>query len=268
MNQPKLVEMSWNTMKSLFIRIGKVGSSSNDNDEVKLHKTLLVAFASIMAVLALIWGCIYFYFGEFLAGSIPMSYALISMASLAVFSRLKSYSFFRVSQLFFSLLLPFLLMICLGGYAASSAVVIWSLISPLGALVFKGRAEATKWFIAYLGLIVLGVFLEGSYHYSNNLPEKVKLTFFAMNISGFSLTAFVLMRYFVGEKNLSLTLLESRNKWIKEAFSAYISPNLVNHLLRNPSELKLGGERRECTFVFTDLVVLSHLWKNQTPLPW
>jgi len=257
--------VSSNSFKSFFFRIGQIGSDPDDNDEVKLHKTLLVAFAGIMAVLAVIWGSIYFYFGELLAGSIPMSYAIISMISLAVFWKVKSYTFFRISQLFFSLILPFLLMIALGGYAESSAVIVWSLTSPLGALVFKGREEAFRWFLAYLILILIGVFLEGTYTFANDLPDSVKITFFAMNIGGVSFTAFVLVRYFVGEKNLALTLLESRNKWIKDAFSAYVSPNLVNHLLKNPGELKLGGERRECTFVFTDLVGFTPLIEKSDP---
>ncbi len=252
-------------LNSLFNRIGQIGSNANDSQEVRLQKTLLIAFAGTMAILAALWGAIYFYFDEPLAGSIPMLYALISVVSISIFAKTKSFAFLRISQLTFSLVLPFLLMIALGGYAASSAVVMWSLTSPLGALVFKGRKEAVRWFVVYLLLLVSGIFLEGNIPFSNALPSQVVLVFFAMNIAGMSLTTFIVLRYFVGEKNLALTLLESKNQWIKDAFSAYVSPNLVDHLINNPEDLKLGGERRECTFVFTDLVGFTTLVEQSDP---
>ncbi|MFN2425407.1 MAG: CHASE2 domain-containing protein [Candidatus Binatia bacterium] len=46
---------------------------------------------------------------------------------------------------------------------------------------------------------------------------------------------------------------ESEGQWIREVFSNYLSPNLVEHLIKNPGDLRLGGERRECSFVLTDV---------------
>ncbi|SNZ00496.1 adenylate/guanylate cyclase domain-containing protein [Flagellimonas pacifica] len=264
-SQPNSQHLSFDFMTSLLTRIGNIGSSTDDSQEVRLKKTLLIAFSGTMAILSILWGAIYFYFDEFLAGSIPMTYAIVSMVSITIFSFTKNYTFLRLSQLTFSLLLPFLLMVALGGYADSSAVVMWSLTSPLGALVFKGRKEALIWFVAYIILLVIGVFLEGSYPFSNKLPDYVVVLFFAMNIAGLSLTSFVVLRYFVGEKNLALTILESKHQWIKDAFSAYVSPNLVDYLINNPEDLKLGGERRECTFIFTDLVGFTTLVEQSAP---
>jgi len=252
-------------LKSFLVHIGDIGSDPSDSEEVSLQKTLLIYFAGSMALMALLWGLLYFYFGETLAGSIPFSYALISILSLIIFNRTKSFTIFLVSQLVFSLFLPFLLMISLGGFAASGAVVMWSLTSPLGALVLKGRIEAMRWFIAFLALVIISAFLEGMYTYGNSLKEGVINGFFAMNIIGTSLTSFIIVRYFVGEKNLALTLLGKRNEWIKNVFSAYVSPNLVDHLIANASDLNLGGERRECSFIFTDLVGFTTLVEHSDP---
>ncbi len=253
------------SLKSFFSKIGTIGAHPKDNEEVRLQKTLLVAFAGSMAVMAFFWGLLYFYFDQMVSGSIPFTYSIISLISLAIFSRTKSFAIFLASQLTFSLILPFLLMISLGGFANSSAVIMWSLTSPLGALVLKGRAEALRWFLAFMGLLVVSVFLEGTYPFTNTLSESVIIAFFAMNIIGMSFTSFIIVRYFVGEKNLALTLLEGQHRWIKDAFSAYISPNLVDHLINHPDELKLGGERRECTFIFTDLVGFTTLVEQSDP---
>jgi class 3 adenylate cyclase len=53
----------------------------------------------------------------------------------------------------------------------------------------------------------------------------------------------------------SLTGREARKQrqFIQGAFSRYVSPKVVEALVRDPTQLALEGERREMTFVFTDL---------------
>lgn len=58
---------------------------------------------------------------------------------------------------------------------------------------------------------------------------------------------------------------EGRQRWIKEAFSHYISPNLVDYLISHPQELELGGHRRTCSFIFTDLVNFTPLIESLDP---
>ena len=252
-------------MNTFFDRAAKIGHHENDNAEVRLQKTLLIAFSGTMGILAIFWGLLYYFYNEPVAGSIPGFYALATLISIYIFSQLKSYQIFRLSQLAFSLLLPFALMISLGGIKSSSAVIMWSLTSPLGALVFKGRKEAFYWFLAYLMLLFIGILFESKYAFSNNLPEFIINLFFVLNIAGTSCTAYIIIRYFVGEKNLAITILESKNKWVKDAFSSYISPNLVNHIIENPDKLQLGGQRRECSFIFTDLVGFTPLVEKTDP---
>ena len=58
---------------------------------------------------------------------------------------------------------------------------------------------------------------------------------------------------------------EREKQWIRQAFSSYISPNLVRHLIENPEELGLGGERRECSFVMCDLESFTALVERSEP---
>ncbi|MFL9813502.1 adenylate/guanylate cyclase domain-containing protein [Stutzerimonas sp. VN223-3] len=58
---------------------------------------------------------------------------------------------------------------------------------------------------------------------------------------------------------------ERQQRWVRAAFSRYISPNLVEHLVRHPAQLRLGGERRHCSFVFTDLTGSTALMDEQSP---
>jgi adenylate cyclase len=46
---------------------------------------------------------------------------------------------------------------------------------------------------------------------------------------------------------------DQRRRWVKQAFSRYVSPNLVAYLIKQPAALELSGKRQECSFIFTDL---------------
>ena len=45
----------------------------------------------------------------------------------------------------------------------------------------------------------------------------------------------------------------SQKRFIKSAFSQYLSPKVVDQIILDPSQLKLGGEKREMTAIFTDV---------------
>ncbi|MCB2102780.1 MAG: adenylate/guanylate cyclase domain-containing protein [Rhodobacterales bacterium] len=59
--------------------------------------------------------------------------------------------------------------------------------------------------------------------------------------------------------------LERDRARIRGVFASYVSPNLVRHLLRDPKALNLGGERRTCSFVMTDLAGFTSFMEEQTP---
>ena len=52
---------------------------------------------------------------------------------------------------------------------------------------------------------------------------------------------------------------------IRDAFGQYLSPQLVNQLADDPSSLKLGGEYREMTFLFTDLQGFTSMTEGMEP---
>jgi len=52
---------------------------------------------------------------------------------------------------------------------------------------------------------------------------------------------------------------------IKKQFEHYLDPRQVKQLQKNPDLLKLGGEKRTCTFLFTDLRGFTALSESVTP---
>ncbi|MCK9201899.1 MAG: adenylate/guanylate cyclase domain-containing protein [Gallionella sp.] len=58
---------------------------------------------------------------------------------------------------------------------------------------------------------------------------------------------------------------EWEQRWIKKAFSRYVSPNRVKFLQENPQQLELGSVYRECSFVMTDLEGFTPLMEKSAP---
>lgn len=58
---------------------------------------------------------------------------------------------------------------------------------------------------------------------------------------------------------------EREQRWIRKAFASYMSPKLVKQLVENPQELRLTGERRELSFLFTDLEGFTSLIEQAEP---
>ncbi|MCL2808923.1 MAG: adenylate/guanylate cyclase domain-containing protein [Treponema sp.] len=49
----------------------------------------------------------------------------------------------------------------------------------------------------------------------------------------------------------------SQKRFIKSAFSQYLSPKVIEQIIADPSKLNLGGEKREMTAIFTDVRAFS-----------
>jgi guanylate cyclase len=238
------------------LRIAAIGADPTDTEDTHLQKSILVFSSLMMATMAIGWASVYFAFREYVAGAIPFSYAILSFLSIDRFARTRKYAFFRGSQLLLPLLLPFFLLLALGGFQNSSAVVLWSLSSPLGALLFAGRRQAKSWFIAYLALVVIAALLD-PFGRPSNLPPALLTVFYVMNIGCVSIFTFVLLQYFMSQKEATLILL-------------HLEQEKSEHLLLNilPAEVAaiLKKEERVIADRFDNASILFADMVNFTPM--
>jgi len=58
---------------------------------------------------------------------------------------------------------------------------------------------------------------------------------------------------------------ERGKKFIKETFSHFVTKSVVEELLANPEKIKLGGEKKECTVFFSDVVGFTTIAEQLTP---
>lgn len=256
--------MGGQILKVYVSRIASIGRDPNDGEEIRLQKTLLVFSSLMMATLGVFWGSIYLLaFSEPLAASMPFFYSILSYLSTAYFARTRRYEFYRTSQLFAILLLPFLVMLTLGGFKNSSAVILWSLISPLGALLFAERRQAIAWLLAFLGLLVLGAFLDPHVSSSNNLPPVMIKIFFVMNLGGVSAVAFILVYHFMSEKNATLRLLRIEQDKA-ENLLLNILPKDIADILKDENRT-IANHHSEASILFADIVDFTPMSAQITP---
>jgi len=58
---------------------------------------------------------------------------------------------------------------------------------------------------------------------------------------------------------------ESQRRFIKSAFGHYISPRVIDEIIKNPQALNLGGEMRNITTYFSDIATFSTISEQLTP---
>jgi class 3 adenylate cyclase len=186
-------------MMGMVERFAAIGALPSDTEDERIRKGALVLAVGIVSVLSPIWVTTYLILELPVSAAIPSAYIVISLISLVVFARTKRYRVFRTTQLSLLLALPFALQWSLGGYVPSSGVALWALTCPLGALTFAGTRQAVPWFVAYLALVGASLALE-PFLTPADIPQPVQVAFLAANIAGVSVTAYLLLQYFVRER--------------------------------------------------------------------
>jgi guanylate cyclase len=246
-----------NLIQQTLASVSRIGADPNDDDNIRLQKSLLVVCAFPFMLAGVAWGLLYIFSNEPLAGSIPLSYAFISLLSILYFGRTRQYRFFRFSQLTLILLLPFFLMVALGGFINSSAVILWSLICPLGALLFDEPRHAPRWFLAFAILVVLSGFLQPYARLANNLSLVLVIFFFVINLVGVGSLVFIMVFYFVGQKNMFQQKSES--------LLLNILPKEIAAILKNESRT-IADHYQEASVLFADMVGFTPLSTQLPPV--
>src|SRR5687767_4264428 len=245
-------------MERFLTLFGAIGAPPSETDEERLRRALLVGFALLISCLSILWGLLYIAFGEPLGGAIPLAYTVLSLASIVFLTLTRRYDLFRFTQLALMLVLPFALMIALGGFIPSSVIVSWAFFAPLGALAFATPREALRWFAAYVLLLVAVGIVGGSVRTANNLPPALISAMFIVNITAVSVVAFSAVYVFVRERDRALAA-------VQRLFGQYLSPQIVRTLLSDPGRAALGGENRDVTALFADLQGFTSFVESRPP---
>jgi adenylate cyclase len=244
-------------LATVAARVSAIGSVATDDDETRARKATLVIAAVCITVLSFIWVGTYLVLDLPEAAAIPLAYQVASVATLAVFARTKSYRFLRTSQAAMMTILPFLLQWSLGGYLASSAVSLWALVAAIATLFFFTARGSIPWFVAFLALSVVSGLLEPVI--SPNaaaIPGGVRTAFFVLNITGVSLTAYLLLQYAIRARDAAFAR--------SEGLLLNVLPKAIaERLKRDPGVIADAFD--EVTVLFADVVDFTPFTERTGP---
>lgn len=75
----------------------------------------------------------------------------------------------------------------------------------------------------------------------------------------------VLIAVYVNVTMFKYVTEERQKRWIRNAFSYYLSPSVVTEIVKQPDKLKLGGEKKELSVLFSDIRGFTSISEGLTP---
>jgi adenylate cyclase len=251
-------------MLSLLKKIRDIGAAPDDRPEDTLQKRIFISAIFLVMLATALWGMTYHIFHEPLAGDISLSYSIFTLVCLIVIYRTRQVHSLMLIQIFAGLMMPWLDHIILGGFAASSGVLLWSMISPLAATLFFEFKGAWPWWLGYLGILIASGYLQPFLHQVNNLPQALVTVFFVMNLGSVSAIVLVTINYFIRQKNVAYDLLSIEQEK-GENLLLNILPKEIAAILKNDNRTiadYFGG----ASILFADLVGFTPLTAQMAPV--
>jgi len=129
------------------------------------------------------------------------------------------------------------------------SILLFALLAGIGTSMLKKTGQ-----LAALGLALPAVAAAGSLLAAR---AGVWVEFVA--------PAFAALSAFIAAALLSYGVEGRQRRFIKNAFRFYLSPQVIERVLDNPSLLRLGGERREITAFFSDVAGFTSISEGLSP---
>jgi adenylate cyclase len=126
------------------------------------------------------------------------------------------------------------------------AVILTILLFAALVWIVSKRSAATMAVAGFGSTILVIIGLTLIFRFTNLYISPVPPLFYGLFIS----VIMIIIKYILNEKEKSQ---------IRNTFNRYLSPVVITEILKNPKEVELGGERRNCTAIFTDVQGFSSI---------
>ena len=206
--------------------------------------------------------------GHYLSGSIPLSYTVIAIVCLLHYFKTKSVTVLQYSQLISLMLLPFLTMWSMGGYAAGAYMMIWAFFSPMAAIVYANK-KTSFWFFAFIALVTVSSLMDKYFEtHAFILPHIAIDIFTYMNIiAGFSLIYLVMQRHIAekdtlaAEKQLKHQELEEKSEELRK-LNASLQSMIDDEVEKNRQKDSMLQQQARHAAMGEMIGNIAHQWRQ------
>ena len=265
--------MTPHPLRRLVRSLGERVIAESDSQERRLAKTLLIFACGLMGFGAMLWLLIYQLMGIRYSATVPLAYLAVSAGTLCVYFWNRNFEFFRFAQATLFLFVPFIMQWSIGSYVTSSGVALWALLAPVGVMMFQGPRESVPWFVAYAVLTAMSGFFDYFLGYGERmlpLPMETIAVFFVLNFSAVSTIVYLLVVYFVREKERLRLEVEEQRRLLE--LEQEKSERLLLNVLPAPIAERLKHDTNtiaercaDVTVMFADLVDFTRLSAELPP---
>lgn len=235
---------------------GRIGIDPTDNNEVALQKRLTVLLSVGTLPLTILWSLIYLAAGAPLPAAVPASYSIIASINTLVFAWTRKLGFYRFTQLLMILILPWVLMMNLGGFKESSVVIIWAALCPIASLLLEDLRQTVSWIVGFILLLIVSAVVQ-PHLAPPGLPEEFVTWFFVLNVGTVIAIVFALLYYFVRQRNF----FQERS----ETLLLNILPKEISEALK-ADQRTIAAHYDSASILFADVVDFTPMAATMTPL--
>jgi adenylate cyclase len=263
-----------NPISRVLARLSERVITPHDSAEQKLHKTLLIFACGLMGFAAMLWLTIYHAMGIRYSATVPLIYLAVSATTLGIYIWNLNFEVFRFAQTCLYLFVPFIMQWSIGSYVTSSGVMLWALLAPIGVMIFQGPKESVPWFFAYIVMTAVSGFFDYYLAYGadrqTGMPMQTIAVFFALNFAAMSTIVYLLVIYFVREKDRLKAELDAQHGLTKieqqrsERLLLNVLPATIAERLKRDSSVIADG-LADCTVMFADLTDFTRLTEELPP---
>ena len=257
--------------------LASMATNLQDAPEVVIQKMSIVIISISTCIAAIVWASLYYYYyGLCFATFGPIIYFLVIGPTLLIYFFIKKQQLLVNVQLICIFTLPILMEWANGG-VQSGVVINWSLLAPVGALMYKGIREAAFWMVL-LVIAVICTIVFNSYFYINyhHISEIGQSMFYGMDLLGPAIIIYFSMQFYVRSVVRDGRLLQENNLLLSNTLGELkIEKQKSDDLLLNilpeavADELKAKGTTTakyfdNVTVIFTDFVDFTRAGERMT----
>jgi len=260
--------------QTLVARLRTAGIEPGDSGDLRIRKSIMVFAMGLMTAMPMFGLALYWLLGLQLSASLPLTYQLLSVASLIVYAATGRYRFFVYAQLGLFLYFPFIAQLSIGNFVSASGVVLWGILAPIVAVPVLGPRESIPWFAAHVTMLAICGFIDyqlaGSVASGPKVPLQISVFFFTLNFIAISTISYFLLRYAARQKEAYQSELEQAHSLLQ--IEQDKSERLLLNILPGPVAARLKNEDgavadgfADVTVMFADIVNFTRIAEGMAP---